>query len=155
MAIMTKQQVNSQGETKIPAALGSVLSVFVHPPLGAVGLLTGFQTTLSAGSNPLHGIGLRGDEPSLGAPGDNELPRPAATRHTMYHDSLASSVVLVHQAHELLDLRIGRHAIVGHVDVIVVELARHILAIVKLTAIHDRSNVLLIVNLKNIRIRPP
>lgn len=129
--------------------------MLVHPPLRTLALLAGFQAALPSSADPLHGISLRGDEPSLGAPGDDELPCPATARDAVHHDSLASGVVLIHQAHELLDLRIRRHAVVGYVDVIVVELARHILAIVELATIHDRSDVLFVVNIENIRIRPP
>jgi len=132
-----------------------VLPVFVHPPLGAVGLLAGFKTTFPAGSNPLHGIDFGGNEASLGAPRDDELPCPSAASDTMYDYSFASGVMLIHQGHKELDLRIGRHAVVGHVDVVVVELTRHILAIVELTTIHDRSDVLLLVDIKNIGVRPP
>ena len=87
----------------------------MHPPLGAVRLLTGFQATLSASPNPLHGIDFGGNEPSVGALGDDSLPCPSAARDTVHDHSFASGGVLIHQGHKELDLRIGGHAVVGHV----------------------------------------
>ena len=135
--------------------ISSSRAILVHPPFGTVGLLTSLKATLPAGSDPLHGIDLGGDESCFGTPSHDELSRPAATCHTVNHHRFAGRVVFVHQVHKTLHLSIGRHAIVGHIDVMVGKLTRHILPIVELAAVDHRPDVLLLVDLEDIRIWPP
>jgi hypothetical protein len=51
--------------------------------------------------------------------------------------------------------RIRRHAVVGHVDVMVGKVLRHVLAVVELAAIHHRADAMIVVKIENIRIWPP
>ena len=131
------------------------LSILVHQTFGAVGLLTCFQATFSAGSNPLHGVGVGGDESGFGTPGDDELPSSATTGDAMDDNGFFGLMMLIHQGHEAFDLSVGRHAVVGDVEVVVGELAWHVLAVVELAAIDDCADLVFLIEVKDVRVGPP
>ena len=61
-----------------------------------------FQAALPSSADPLHWISLRGDEARLRTPRDDELPRPATTRHTMHHQRFTSGMMLAYRIHQRL-----------------------------------------------------
>ena len=95
------------------------LPILVHQPFRALGLLTRFQTALPARANPLHRVGVGGDESGFGAPGDDELPGPATTGDTMDNHRFFRLMMLIHQIYKAFDLGVGRYAVVGDVEVVV------------------------------------
>ena len=127
----------------------------VHPTLNGLDLVTGFETAGAAGADPLDGILMGGDETGFGTPSDDELPCATTAGDAVNDDRFTSRVVLVHEAEEALHLGIGRHAVVGHVDVVVSEVGRHILAIVELAAVHDGPDAVVVIEVEDIRIGPP
>ena len=131
------------------------LPILVHQPFRALGLLTRLQAAFSAGSNPLHRVGVGGDESGFGAPGDDELPGSATTGDAMDDDGFLGLMMLIHQVHEAFDLGIGRNAIVGNVEVVVLKVAGHVLPIVELAAIDDGLDLVCLVDVKNIGVGPP
>jgi hypothetical protein len=131
------------------------LPILVHQPFRALGLLTRFQAAFSAGSNPLHGVGVGGDESGFGTPGDDELPGSATTGDAMDNDGFFRLMMLIHQVHEAFDLGIGRNTVVGNVEVVVLKVAGHVLPIVELAAIDDRLDLVCLVDVKNIGVGPP
>jgi len=130
-------------------------SKFSSQAFGALDLLSGFQTALPTRSDPLNGIRARWNESGLGTPGDDKLPGPTATRDTVYDDRFFGLVMPVHHLQKMRNLRLCGNPVVGYVDVVVGKLIRHIPAVVELAAIDDGANLLFLVDVKNIRVRPP
>lgn len=129
--------------------------VLLHKPFGTLDLVFGFQATLPACSDPFDRVGALGNETGFGAPRDNELAGPTTASHAVDGDSFFGLMMLIHEIDESFDLSIGGHAIVGNVDVVIGELARHILAIVELTTIHHRLDVVFLIEVKDVGIGPP
>lgn len=103
----------------------------------------------------MHRIGVGRDEARLGTPSHDELTCPATASDTMHNDGLVRLMMLIHQVQEAFDLDIGRHAVVRHIEVMIHKLLRHVLAVVELAAIDHRPDLVFLVEIKDIRIRPP
>lgn len=129
--------------------------VLLHKPFSTLDLFFGFETALPACSDPFDRIAAFRNKPGFGAPGDDELAGSAAASYAMDGDRFRGPMVLIHELDEAFDLSIGGYAVIGDVDVMVGELTRDIPAIVELTAIHHGSDVVLLIDLKDVGIGPP
>lgn len=112
-------------------------SIFFRQAFGTLDLCAGLKTALPAGANPLHGITSFGNKSCLGTPGDDKLPSPSTTRHTMNDCGLFCRMMSIHQLDKSLDLLVGRHPVVRDVNEMIGELLRHILPVIELTNIYD------------------